>query len=179
MKIRENIPNMLTLTNMALGINAILISINGDSINSLMIASLLIILAAIFDRYDGKLARFLNVESELGKQLDSLSDLISFGVAPIIVTWKLNLFNIGLIGYMVAIVFVLCGAFRLARYNILDIKDKCIGLPITIAGVILALNSLFQCAVFEMCNEMYLLFTVILSLLLSILMVMKFEIRKV
>ncbi|MDD4138785.1 MAG: CDP-diacylglycerol--serine O-phosphatidyltransferase, partial [Clostridiaceae bacterium] len=97
--IRKNLPNMLTLANLAMGVLAILVASStgkfsisqpGEDINLVYYSCLCVMAAAMFDRFDGKLARKLNVASELGKQLDSLCDLISFGVAPAVIAWKLH-----------------------------------------------------------------------------------------
>ncbi|KXZ39268.1 CDP-diacylglycerol---serine O-phosphatidyltransferase [Alkalithermobacter thermoalcaliphilus JW-YL-7 = DSM 7308] len=172
MNIRKVIPNILTFINMSLGITSILL-------DDIMLASSFILLAAIFDRYDGKVARALKAESEFGKQLDSLSDIVSFGIAPAILVFRLNLFKLGFAGYAIVILFILCGAFRLARFNILNIKDMCVGLPITIAGFILALNCLLHCLSLDRFNEINIFFTVTLTLFLSVLMVMKFQFKKI
>ena len=84
---KGTLPNILTLLNLSLGVIAILLAViaEKDNYNQLFQASMLVIIAALTDRFDGKVARMLDVTSELGKELDSLSDLISFGVAPIII----------------------------------------------------------------------------------------------
>ena len=137
--IRFLIPQLVTFTNLVLGTSAILISMNSQP----KTAIILILIAALIDRLDGKIARKLNAESDLGKQLDSLSDLISFGVAPIVVAWKIGLLYIGIGGYLTAILFVIAGAFRLARYNVINFTGRFVGLPITLAGSFLALIMLF------------------------------------
>jgi CDP-diacylglycerol--serine O-phosphatidyltransferase len=72
---------------MSMGILSIMLAVNDSSTSNLLIpASLLVLTAALTDRFDGKVARMLQAQSEIGKELDSLSDLISFGVAPIIIT---------------------------------------------------------------------------------------------
>ena len=99
--------------------------------------------AALFDSLDGRLARRLNVASEFGKQLDSLADLVSFGVAPALIAYQLNFANIGWSGYILATVFPICGALRLARFNITSIRGHFVGLPITVAGPALAAFAYF------------------------------------
>ncbi len=130
---------MFTFLNLTLGILAI-ISILGEAYS---VSALLILLAAFMDRFDGKLARKLDVESELGKELDSLCDLISFGVAPAILIWSYKLYDIGLAGTLIIILFALCGAYRLAKFNIVEFEGVYMGIPITISGGIVALMTLY------------------------------------
>lgn len=81
---------------------------------------LFIALAALFDRFDGMVARKMKIESELGKQLDSLSDLVSFGVAPALLVQQATLMPLSFVGGLAVVLFILCGALRLARFNITD-----------------------------------------------------------
>lgn len=123
------IPDFLTLTNLTLGFLAIIFSFRGY----FLLAALLIISAVFFDWIDGKVARKLKKTHELGKELDSLADLVSFGVAPAIFTLslvKFNVLNMALLAF-----FVCCGALRLARFNITHPKYY-EGLPITFNGML-------------------------------------------
>lgn len=174
------IPNIMTLLNIALGTNAIFIMVTGESKARLIIATLSIILAGILDRYDGKLARYLDAECEMGKQLDSLADLVSFGVAPMVIIWNMGLSQTGIIGHMAATLFVLAGAFRLARFNVSCEKGVCTGLPITIAGGTLALSVFIHC-IFNEGNLTYehLLLLGAVALFLAVLMVGNFRIKKI
>jgi len=143
--LKGSLPNLLTFFNLSLGVVAILFSVSDtDEINMLVYASLLIMIAALTDRFDGKIARMLDASSELGKELDSLSDLISFGVAPIIVAWKLNIMDIGIAGYFLVLIFPICGAYRLARYNVTTFDNVFRGMPITLAGSFLS-TDLIKC----------------------------------
>ncbi|WP_427340105.1 CDP-diacylglycerol--serine O-phosphatidyltransferase [Caloranaerobacter sp. DY30410] len=139
MKIKGYIPNLFTFLNLSLGILAILYIIQGNY----YISSLLILLAALLDRYDGKIARMFNATSSIGKELDSLCDLISFGVAPSILIWHSQLIDIGVLGIIITILFAIAGAYRLARYNTIDFDGIYIGIPITLSGGILAITSLY------------------------------------
>ncbi|SCY26986.1 CDP-diacylglycerol--serine O-phosphatidyltransferase [Alkaliphilus peptidifermentans] len=138
-KVKAHIPNMFTFFNLTLGILAI-ISILGEAY---AISALLILLAAFMDRFDGKLARKFDAESELGKELDSLCDLISFGVAPAILIWSYQLSDIGIIGLGIIVLFAICGAYRLARFNIIEFEGFYMGIPITLCGGIVALLTLY------------------------------------
>jgi CDP-diacylglycerol--serine O-phosphatidyltransferase len=139
MKFKSNIPNLFTFFNLALGILSIIYIFK----QNYYVSALLILLAALFDRFDGKLARKFNAASDLGKELDSLCDLISFGVAPSILMWNINLIHIGIIGIIITILFAVSGAYRLARYNTIDFEGVYLGLPITLSGGLVALASLY------------------------------------
>lgn len=184
-KIKGSLPNILTLINLSLGVLAILLAVNDTAaaegnVDLLIPASLLVIVAALTDRFDGQVARKLNVTSELGKELDSLSDLISFGVAPIIIAWKLCFIHFGIPGYLITLVFPMAGAYRLARYNITKFDNIYCGIPITVAGAFLTIVSLYNA--FSVMNDRFTVYhtylTALLILLLSFLMVSKVRFKK-
>lgn len=181
-KIKGTLPNVITLSNLSLGVVAILFAVKDvNNVNSLIMASLLIMIATLTDRFDGKVARMLDVTSELGKELDSLSDLISFGVAPIIIAWKVSFMTLGLPGYLLALVFPISGAYRLARYNITAFDNVFSGMPITIAGAFLTINNLYNCFALlnNRFNTIHSTVTAILILMLSFLMVSKIRLKKI
>lgn len=130
----EVMPNVLTGANLVLGMFAVAYAIEGNY----MVGSVLILVAALLDRFDGKLARKLGSSSEFGKELDSLADLVSFGVAPAFTAYLWKLDQLGIAGLLVIILFVLCGAFRLARFNIMNVSGYFLGVPITVAGSLVA-----------------------------------------
>lgn len=143
--ISRNLANMITLANMGLGILAIIASSIGD----LTVAIYLILVAGILDRLDGMVARRFNSTSELGIQLDSLSDLISFGISPALMVFIFQFSDqtgpLLVIGIIVTVFYVLCGGYRLARYNVIGTVDNCfIGMPITICGMFLVASLLFN-----------------------------------
>lgn len=131
------IPNLLTVINLFAGVVAILLAFGGKW----LIAAGLIMGAALFDSLDGRIARRLNATSEFGRELDSLADLISFGVAPATITYLMYFTDFGWSGYMLAALFPVCGALRLARFNLAAIRSYFVGLPITGAGSLLAIFS--------------------------------------
>lgn len=173
-KIKNAVPNIFTLSNMSCGIMSILMSFEGNY----KLAALFILLAGLFDRYDGRIARLLKVENDLGKELDSLCDLISFGVAPSILIFNIyNFVQLGSIGYLMVLVFPVAGAYRLAKYNITNFDGVFSGIPITITGTFLAVYALF------MLNKSSNLGptlgpTMFLLVLLSYLMVSNFKLKK-
>lgn len=184
MNYKKAIPNILTLINLSLGVIAILLSCQAQKhnyLNLLINASLLIMLAAATDRFDGKAARHFDVVSELGKQLDSLSDLISFGVAPIIISWKISFVQWGILGYILPIVFPIAGAYRLARYNVTPFNNVFQGMPITIAGLFLTIVNMYNA--FSLLTKKTVVFSpsfmLVLVIVLSYLMISKFSIKKV
>ncbi|MDR1122779.1 MAG: CDP-diacylglycerol--serine O-phosphatidyltransferase [Endomicrobium sp.] len=108
------LPSLLTCGNMSCGCLSILLSIDGDFTKSAWFLAL----AATFDMIDGRVARLTKATSRFGIQLDSLSDLISFGIAPSIMMYQLVLSSMGKIGMAIAILFVLCSVLRLAKFNV-------------------------------------------------------------
>lgn len=175
-KIRHSLPNLLTFINLSLGIIALLFAIKDEVIQ----ASLLVMVAALTDRFDGKVARMLDSTSELGKELDSLSDLISFGVAPIIIAWKVSFFNFGIIGYLLAVIFPIAGAYRLARYNVSTFNNVFCGVPITIAGAFLSIVNLYNSfsVIRKTYSDVNTIVCAIIIVLLSYLMISKIQIKK-
>lgn len=107
------LPNTFTALNMACGFTAMLFSFQGEFYKACM----LIVLGAVFDSVDGRVARLTNTQSSFGEQFDSMSDLVSFGVSPAIVYYFRFLSTSGRPGMVAAFFFILCGALRLARFN--------------------------------------------------------------
>ncbi|WP_028392304.1 MULTISPECIES: CDP-diacylglycerol--serine O-phosphatidyltransferase [Bacillaceae] len=142
MRFKKMIPNFVTLGNLYCGFLSIGFAANGQYNN----AAILILIGMMLDSMDGRLARMLHADSILGKELDSLADIVTFGVAPSFLVYYTYFFHFGLLGLIVAGLFPLFGAFRLARFNISSTKSSMnyfIGVPITAAGGILALLTLF------------------------------------
>ena len=131
----RNIPNIVTLINLSLGFLSLYLTMERLYHES----AYAIFGAMIMDGLDGRLARRLKVASEFGKQLDSLSDLVSFGVAPALLAYAMRLHHWGMRGMILSIAFTLCGAFRLARFNVMNRQGSFIGVPITFCGPFLTL----------------------------------------
>ncbi len=153
------IPNTLTLGNLTLGFVSMLIAseVSLDTPEPLALFSLsgvFIILAALFDGFDGMVARALDATSELGGDLDSLADLTTFGIAPGFLMYKIIFFEFKLdlfghadffpVGMIVAAIFPICAAYRLARFNVSSDYSFFTGLPSPIAGVIVGTFPLAQ-----------------------------------
>ena len=134
------LPNMCTAANLFFGMLSILATFEGD----FFYASVFILLALIADGMDGRVARALNAASELGKEMDSLCDLGSFGVAPAFLAYAFCLHNFGMFGKAAAIIFALCGMWRLARFNVNTnvVHGFFMGLAIPAGGCIIATTTL-------------------------------------
>jgi CDP-diacylglycerol---serine O-phosphatidyltransferase len=147
------VPNALSLGNLTFGFVSILISIesagNPKASQLFVLAGVCILIAAIFDGFDGIVARALNATSDLGAELDTLADLTTFGIAPGVLMYKMVLSNVRLetagvesvfsLGMMVAAIFPICAAYRLARFTVAHDPTSFTGLPSPIAGVLVAL----------------------------------------
>ena len=107
------LPNTFTALNMGCGFASILFSIQGR----FYAAAIVLILGAIFDSVDGRVARMTGTSSNFGEQFDSLSDLISFGMAPALLVHQKYLIAYGRLGAVISFLFLLCTALRLARFN--------------------------------------------------------------
>ncbi len=167
-KLKSQTANLITLTNLSLGGFAIVFGLHGN----LRLSLLLIFTAALADRFDGMVARKFNIESDLGKQLDSMSDIISFGVAPALLLYEGILHEFGGPGTFFTVFYIGCGAFRLARFNISESTGYFTGLPITAAGV-LATLSFFAIPYFPPQTFLFLI------MILSFLMVASFKLKKI
>lgn len=119
--IRTVIPNALTVLALCAGLTAIRFALE-DRFEAAVVA---IIVASVFDALDGRVARFLNGTSRFGAELDSLTDFVNFGVAPVIVLYLWSLNEIGGIGWIAVLGYAVCCALRLARFNVaLEDPDK-------------------------------------------------------
>jgi CDP-diacylglycerol--serine O-phosphatidyltransferase len=168
------LPNLFTTANMFCGFFAIIYAIKGEFITS----AYAIVAAALFDFFDGRVARMTNTTSHFGAEYDSLSDLVSFGMAPGILMFLWALQPFGRVGWLASFVFVACGALRLARFNvqahIIQRKDF-LGLPIPMAAGIVASSVLaFSDLKLEAYKSPFLLG---MTFLLSIVMVSTFRYR--
>jgi CDP-diacylglycerol--serine O-phosphatidyltransferase len=163
------LPNTLTLCGMFLGFFSILASLKGDYIT----AAWTIAIATIFDGLDGWVARLTHSTTRFGIELDSLSDLVAFGVAPAVMLYEWTLNNFGRLGWAAAFLFLACGALRLARYNVQmgSVESKAFtGMPIPGAAVIAASVVIFHYEIWDVGpgRNIYILF---ITFLLAFLMV--------
>ena len=136
------LPNLLTTASLFIGFLGLTWAIQGD----FSACALCILASCVFDGLDGKVARLTNSTSEFGVQLDSLADLVAFGVVPATMVYLWILTDFGRLGLMAAFLFMACGALRLARFNVqaaTTSKKHFVGLPIPAAACTLATLVLF------------------------------------
>ena len=119
-KSRYLLPNILTLGGVCLGISSIKFSIDGNY----SLAVTLILFAAILDALDGRIARLIKGTSEFGKELDSLTDFVSFGIAPVFVLYFWDLNKYGKLGWAITLVYSVCCVLRLARFNLTKVEES-------------------------------------------------------
>lgn len=137
----KTLPSLLTIGNLILGLLALFESFRHHTAE----AALLILIGMVLDGIDGRVARALHAESAFGKELDSLADIVTFGVAPAAIMYVVILNHLGWMGLFTALLFPICGALRLARFNVQQkTSNYFVGLPITAAGGILATMSLYN-----------------------------------
>ena len=170
------LPTLFTVGNLFCGYLSIWCSIRG----TFEIAAYLIIIAAVLDLLDGRIARLTNSTSEFGSEYDSLADLVSFGVAPAVLAYSWGLSDFFRLGWLASFLFVVCGSMRLARFNVLSRREAAaghklpgkftLGLPIPPAASLLV----FMVIVSQNAGEYKLLSetsTAVVVLVLSYLMV--------
>lgn len=164
------IPNSLTLGNLLFGFISLVFSSLGTQ-QGYFIAGFLILAASLLDTLDGPAARALKVTSPLGKELDSLADCVAFGIAPGFLSYNAYLSGIHEayfampidLGMLIAAIFPLCAAYRLARFNILADSNSFTGLPAPSAGIIIALIPMYNV---EMPKILFALIFIIIGLLM-------------
>ena len=146
-KTRYLLPNILTLGGVCLGISSIKFSIDGN----FSLAIIFILLAAILDALDGRVARLIKGTSEFGKELDSLTDFVSFGIAPafILYFWELN--NYGRLGWAIILIYSVCCVLRLARFNLTKIDSDQMwktnffeGVPAPAGGIMILMPLIYE-----------------------------------
>jgi CDP-diacylglycerol--serine O-phosphatidyltransferase len=136
------IPNFVTLAALCAGVSSIRFALEGRYESAI----LFLVLAMLLDGVDGRLARLLGGETRFGAELDSLADLVNFGLSPALILYLYTLKSLNSLGWSAGLIFVVCGALRLARFNVISIEEEqtgdCntvpkgffMGVPITIAA---------------------------------------------
>ena len=173
---RVILPNMLTLIGVCIGLTSIRFALDGR----FEFAIVAIILAAIIDGLDGRIARLIKGTSKVGKELDSLTDMISFGVAPafIMYFWKLN--TLGRFGWLVCLIYVICVALRLARFNVNSGQEPSWrdnffeGVPSPAGGILVLTPLIFSMTNFEFITINYDIVVPIFFIVTSLLLISKF-----
>ncbi len=173
---RVILPNMLTLIGVCIGLTSIRFALDGR----FEFAIVAIILAAVIDGLDGRIARLIKGTSKVGKELDSLTDMISFGVAPafIMYFWKLN--SLGRFGWLVCLIYVICVALRLARFNVNSSQEPSWrdnffeGVPSPAGGILVLTPLIFSMTNFEFTPINYDIVVPIFFIATSFLLISKF-----
>ena len=173
---RMILPNMLTLIGVCIGLTSIRFALDGK----FEFAIIAIIFAALIDGLDGRIARLIKGTSKVGKELDSLTDMISFGVAPafIMYFWKLN--TLGRFGWLLCLIYVICVALRLARFNInsnqeSSWKDNFFeGVPSPAGGVLVLTPLIISLSGFDYFQLNFNLIVPIFFIITSFLLISKF-----
>ena len=174
-KTRYLLPNILTLGGVCLGISSIKFSIDGN----FSLAVTLILFAAILDALDGRIARLIKGTSEFGKELDSLTDFVSFGIAPVFILyfWELNTY--GKLGWAISLIYSVCCVLRLARFNLTKVENQqewknnfFEGVPSPAGGILILLPLIYELTDFSFNFEVR-QFTPFLTILIALLLVSK------
>ena len=135
------LPNLFTTGTLFAGFYSIVATMNGALTGDYQIAAWFILIAAVFDVLDGKVARLTGTTSQFGVEYDSLADLVAFGVAPGLLMYAWALTGFGKLGWLAGFLYVVCGALRLARFNVQvnTVESKrFVGLPIPAAAGMVA-----------------------------------------
>tara|TARA_B100000965_G_scaffold153601_1_gene127715 strand:- start:2040 stop:2837 length:798 start_codon:yes stop_codon:yes gene_type:complete len=174
-KTRVILPNMFTLIGVCIGLSSIKFAFD----EKFTLSIIAIIVAAIIDGLDGRIARLIQGTSKVGKELDSLTDVISFGVAPafIMYFWKLN--ELGRVGWLICLIYVVCVTLRLARFNINSGKEPSWrdnffeGVPSPAGGVLVLMPLIYSLSDIQILNIDYNFSVPILFIIISILLISK------
>lgn len=182
------IPNLITLASIFCGFNAIrVVAQDNPSVEAFYRAAILLLFAMLFDLLDGRVARMTRTQSAFGLQLDSLADIVSFGVAPSLLVYKWVLYRYPLPGLLTAFLFTACGAMRLARFNVLSTASGgeqakpgkyIVGLPIPPAsGILISLLVANHAVGGALGAERYTVTLFAVTIALSLLMVSNIKFR--
>ena len=183
-KSRYILPSVLTLIGVCLGISSIKFAMDGN----FSVAILFIVTAAILDGLDGRVARMIKGTSEFGKELDSLTDFVSFGIAPVFIVyfWELNQF--GRVGWLIVLLFSVCCVLRLARFNLTKFESNeewkmnfFQGIPSPAGGCLILFPIMYELSSFSFLLQIKNLspFLVILASILLISKVPTFSFKKI
>lgn len=182
------LPNLVTLAGIFCGFNAIrVVAQDNPSVDDFYRAGVLLLCAILFDLLDGRIARMTRTQSAFGLQLDSLADIVSFGVAPSLLVYKWVLYRYPVPGLLVAFLFTACGAIRLARFNVLSSSDAggqakpgkyIVGLPIPPAsGILISLLVANHAVGGALGDKRYTVTLFVVTIVLSLLMVSSIKFR--
>jgi CDP-diacylglycerol--serine O-phosphatidyltransferase len=183
-KSRFILPNLLTLIGVCLGISSIKFALD----QNYNIAVIFLIFAAILDTLDGRIARLIKGTSEFGKELDSLTDFVSFGIAPAFILYFWELKNYGKIGWAITLIFSVCCVLRLARFNLTKISEDTDwkrnyfeGIPSPAGAILILLPLIYELSELQL-NLDIKKFTPYMVVLVAILLISKvptFSLKKI
>ena len=174
-KARMILPNTLTLIGVCIGLSSIKFAL--DSKFELSIIAILF--AAMFDALDGRVARLIKGTSLVGKELDSLADVISFGVAPAFIMYFWSLNNLGKFGWLLCLIYVVCVALRLARFNVNTSEESSWrdnffeGMPSPAGGIMLLMPLIFSLSEINIIDVNYNILVPTFFISISILLISK------
>jgi CDP-diacylglycerol--serine O-phosphatidyltransferase len=183
------LPNIITLSSVFCGFDSIRLSATAQSDDDYYRGSLLLVFALFFDTLDGRVARLTKTQSAFGLQIDSLADVISFGVAPALLVFKWSLWQRPTLGLFASFLFTAAGAVRLARFNVLSMGETgvptkpgkyIVGLPVPGAAGILISLVLANHAMggeLQLYAAKYVWLMIVLTIFLSLLMVSTIRFR--
>ena len=175
-KVRMILPNTLTLIGVCIGLSSIKFALDAK----FELSIIAIVFAALIDGLDGRIARLIKATTKVGKELDSLTDVISFGVAPAFIMYFWSLNNLGKIGWLICLIYVVCVALRLARFNVNSNeepswKDNFFqGIPSPSGGILVLMPLIYSLSELELFNVNYELLVPILFITVSFLLISKF-----
>ena len=175
-KARMILPNMLTLIGVCIGLSSIKFALD----EKFELAIVAIVFAALIDGLDGRIARLIKATSKVGKELDSLTDVISFGVAPSFVMYFWSLNNLGKFGWLLCLIYVVCVTLRLARFNVNSNeepswKDNFFeGVPSPAGGILVLMPLIFSLSEFDFLIISYNILVPVFFISVSFLLISKF-----
>ena len=172
---RVLLPNIFTLVGVCIGLTSIKFAFDGR----FEMAVVAIIVAGVIDGLDGRIARLIGGASKVGKELDSLTDVISFGVAPAFIMYFFVMKDLGRIGWLISLIYVICVALRLARFNITSNADPSWkdnffeGIPSPAGGILVLMPLIYSFSEIQIYNIDYSLVVPVFFLIISILLISK------
>ena len=173
---RVILPNMLTLIGVCIGLTSIRFALDGK----FEFAIIAIIFAALIDGLDGRIARIIKGTSKVGKELDSLTDMISFGVAPAFIMYFWKLSTLGRLGWLLCLIYVICVALRLARFNVNSNQEPSWrdnffeGVPSPAGGILVLTPLIISLTNFNYININYNIVVPAFFIITSLLLISKF-----
>ena len=174
-KARMILPNALTLIGVCIGLSSIKFALD----SKFELSVIAIIFAALFDSLDGRVARLIKGTSKVGKELDSLTDVISFGVAPAFIMYFWSLNSLGKFGWLLCLIYVVCVALRLARFNINSNAEPSWrdnffeGVPSPAGGILVLMPLMFSLSELDIFNLNYNIIVPVFFIITSFLLISK------